>query len=195
MGFPVAQTLSEEIADAEVDAPRADGLTGHGAAPFQQRFFDVPITEREAVVEPDRVADHGKGEPIAREPLTAQHRFALPQQLATTPQGYVLSSRTKSVFYPGHLLILPVRRSGFSTIDSIENGRSLILLASSQPAMLYITKKKRTEVGFICWVFRSVPPPVTFNFSAFSACRLLTGRSTDCCVNAPPELQMKKGQD
>ena len=63
----------------EVDAPAADGLAADGNTPFQQQFFDVPIAECEAVIEPDGVANDHEGEPVPGELLTAQHRVTLPQ--------------------------------------------------------------------------------------------------------------------
>jgi hypothetical protein len=91
-GFSVAKALSEEV--AELDAPRPDGLTCHGDASFQQQFLNISVTQGEAVVQPDRVADEGKGEPVTGELLTAQHRVTLPHQLATT-----VPSRPKGVRY------------------------------------------------------------------------------------------------
>jgi transposase InsO family protein len=94
-GFPVAQTLREEL--TEFDAPGANGFAeewrprerpfttmGDGDAPFQQQFFDIPIAQGEAVIQPDGVANDREREPVAREFLIAHHHVTLPQQLATT---------------------------------------------------------------------------------------------------------------
>lgn len=75
----------------ELDAPAADGLAeewrphgrpfttmGDGYASFQQQFFDIPIAEREPVVQPYGVADHGERKTVAGEFLPAQHRVTLP---------------------------------------------------------------------------------------------------------------------
>jgi hypothetical protein len=83
-GFPVAETLGEEV--TELDAPSANGLTRHGDAPFQQEFFDIPIAQAEAVIEPDGIADDCEGEPVPRKLLTTQHHVTLLQQLATAHQ-------------------------------------------------------------------------------------------------------------
>ncbi|BDP43787.1 hypothetical protein DAETH_37560 (plasmid) [Deinococcus aetherius] len=81
-GFSLAQSLGKEV--AELDAPRQDRFTGDANSSFQQQFFDIPIAEREAVVQPHGIADHGERKTIAGELLTAGHRVTLPEQLATT---------------------------------------------------------------------------------------------------------------
>ncbi len=63
MGFPVAQALGEGV--AELDAPSADGLAGDDNSSFQQEFLDVPITQREAVVQPNGVPNDLKRESVA----------------------------------------------------------------------------------------------------------------------------------
>jgi hypothetical protein len=78
----VTKAQGEEV--AELDAPASKRLPRHDNAAFQQQFFDVPIAEREAVVQPHDVADHGERNTVARGLLTVQHGLTLPQQLATT---------------------------------------------------------------------------------------------------------------
>lgn len=81
-GFPMAQALGEQV--TEGDAPGADRFPGHADPTFQQQYFDIPVAQREPVIQPDGAADHVEGEPVATKLLTAQHRVTLPQQLAAT---------------------------------------------------------------------------------------------------------------
>lgn len=103
-GFPVAEALSKLF--IEVDAPRANGFTGHADAPFQQEFFNIAVAQCEAVIQPYGVLDQGKGKTVTRELLAAQHRVTLPQQLATTP-GRALSERPGRGPLPHRRLWLP----------------------------------------------------------------------------------------
>ena len=65
----MAEALGEEI--AEVDAPGADGFAGDADAPFQERFFNVAVTQGKPVVEPHGRIDHREGKPVARELVAA----------------------------------------------------------------------------------------------------------------------------
>lgn len=71
----------------EFDAPGADRLPSDDNAAFQKEFLDIPVTEGEAVVQPDGIADDRERETVTRELLLTQHRITLPQQLATTLRG------------------------------------------------------------------------------------------------------------
>ncbi len=66
---------------------------GDADASFLQEFFDVSVAEREAVIEPDGIADHSEGKPVARKLVTAQHGVTLPSQLATTASDTVAPDR------------------------------------------------------------------------------------------------------
>jgi len=62
-GFPVAQVFSEE--GSELDTPIAESfMTDHHAALVEQ-FLDVPVTQCEAMIEPDRMLDDGHRETVA----------------------------------------------------------------------------------------------------------------------------------
>ena len=53
------------VAGTERQAPLANGLVGDRNAPLGQQVLDIPETESEAVIEPDRVADDLRRKPIA----------------------------------------------------------------------------------------------------------------------------------
>ena len=62
-GFPVAKLFGKE--GRELDAPFAEGLVTHLNAALMQQFLDSPVTQRKAVVQPDRVLDDGHRETVA----------------------------------------------------------------------------------------------------------------------------------
>lgn len=86
-GFPMAQTLGEEV--AELDAPGANGLARHADSSFQQKFFNIPVAQGKPVVELNGVPDDRERESIARKLLTAQHRATLPKQLVITARSHI----------------------------------------------------------------------------------------------------------
>ncbi len=49
---------------AELLAPLADGFVGHDDAALGEQLLDVTITEGEAEVQPDRMADDRGREPV-----------------------------------------------------------------------------------------------------------------------------------
>jgi hypothetical protein len=49
----------------ELDAPRADGFATDGDTSFSEKVFNIPMTQIEAIIEPD-----GVGDDIGREPVT-----------------------------------------------------------------------------------------------------------------------------
>src|SRR6185369_5805951 len=62
-GQPAADLVRERL--AELERPLAHGLVADGDAAGGQQLLDHPQAEREAEVEPDRVADDLRREPVA----------------------------------------------------------------------------------------------------------------------------------
>ena len=55
---PMLPLQSSSIQGAELDAPEANRLATDGDATFSEQIFYIPVTEIEAVVEPDGVRNY-----------------------------------------------------------------------------------------------------------------------------------------
>ncbi len=62
-GFPVAQVFSEE--GAEFNTPLAQGFVTDLNAALVEQFLDIPVAQREAVIEPDDVLDDAHRKSVA----------------------------------------------------------------------------------------------------------------------------------
>jgi HAMP domain-containing protein/signal transduction histidine kinase/CheY-like chemotaxis protein len=81
-GFPVAQIFSEE--GAELDTPFADRLVADHDAALVQQFLDIPVAEREAVVEPNGLLDDGYRETVAVWLGVGHEQLAYPYSIKAT---------------------------------------------------------------------------------------------------------------
>jgi hypothetical protein len=81
-GFPVAQIFSEE--GAELDTPFADRLVADHDAALVQQFLDIPVAEREAVVEPNGLLDDGHRETVAVGLGVGHEQLAYPDSIKAT---------------------------------------------------------------------------------------------------------------
>jgi hypothetical protein len=48
----------------KLETPLADGLVGHGDTALEQEFLHVAVAQREAIIEPDSMADDLVGEAV-----------------------------------------------------------------------------------------------------------------------------------
>jgi hypothetical protein len=81
-GFPVAQVFSEQR--AELDGPFAEGLVTDLDAALVKQFLNVSVTQRKAVVQPDRVLDDGHGEAVAVRFRVSHGESAYPEPIKAT---------------------------------------------------------------------------------------------------------------
>ena len=63
------------INDSELDTPEAEGLPGYSYAAFGQEILDIPVTQIEAIVEPDGITDDVGWESVT---FVCIHRLMLP---------------------------------------------------------------------------------------------------------------------
>lgn len=80
--FPLAQAIREER--AELDTPFAQRLvTDHNAA-LVEHFLNIPVAQREAVIQPNGVLDDGHREPVAVRFRVSHGRSAYPDLVKAT---------------------------------------------------------------------------------------------------------------
>ena len=96
----MAQFFDEER--SELYAPFAEGLVTHLNAALMQQFLHIPVTQRKAVVQPDRVLDDCHRETVAVGLGVGHGQSAYPDPVKANAGK--LRPTNRSSAYCGHLL-------------------------------------------------------------------------------------------
>lgn len=56
---------SSSVQSAEFDAPKTDSFAADSDAALGEQVFDIPVTEIEAIVEPDSIGNDVRGESVS----------------------------------------------------------------------------------------------------------------------------------
>ena len=81
-GFPLAQIIREQR--AELDAPFAQRLVPDQGAALVEQFLNIPVTQGEAVAQPDGVLNDGHRESVAVRGRVGHGRSAYPRPVKAT---------------------------------------------------------------------------------------------------------------